>query len=630
VNSGSSVEGDGVANETLKVREDILADIEGRTLLDVFMATCDANGGRPALVAKDGDAFRTRTWSEYRHEASRLAMALRASGIDHTDVVALMMTNRPEHVISDIGALLAGATPVSVYNTLTAEQIAYIAGNCTAKVAIVEDATFLATWESVREQLPELRLIVVLDAEGVDTDRDGVTSYENFLATGAYALATGPGELENSWRAVNPDDALTIIYTSGTTGPPKGVTITHRNLLFQLAVIDRILEHTPGQRGVSYLPLAHVAERMTTHYTGIRFAGTVYFVKEVAQVVETLQEARPHTFMAVPRVWEKMHAALNAKIQATEDDRKRKLALAAIDNGMKKVRAEMAGRTPSLVVRAKHALFDKLVFSKIRDGLGLDELRYALSGAAPISAELLIFFKAIGIEILEVYGMTESTAVITANQPGAVRIGTVGPALPGIEVRIADDGEILARGPIVTPGYHARPDATAEALDDEGWLHTGDLGMLDEDGYLRIVGRKKELIITAGGKNLSPNNIEETIKQRSPLIAQICAVGDTRPFISALIVLDAEVLPGWCESKGITFSSVAEAAQHPQVIAEIQGAVDGGNEHLARVEQVRQWAIVPSEWTAESEELTPSLKLKRAVIHTKYSDVIDGLYAEKA
>jgi long-chain acyl-CoA synthetase len=630
VNSGSSVEGDGVASETLKVREDILADIEGRTLLDVFMATCDANGGRPALVAKDGDAFRTRTWSEYRHEASRLAMALRASGIDHTDVVALMMTNRPEHVISDIGALLAGATPVSVYNTLTAEQIAYIAGNCTAKVAIVEDATFLATWESVREQLPELRLIVVLDAEGVDTDRDGVTSYENFLASGAYALATGPGELENSWRAVNPDDALTIIYTSGTTGPPKGVTITHRNLLFQLAVIDRILEHTPGQRGVSYLPLAHVAERMTTHYTGIRFAGTVYFVKEVAQVVETLQEARPHTFMAVPRVWEKMHAALNAKIQATEDDRKRKLALAAIDNGMQKVRSEMTGRTPSLVVRAKHALFDKLVFSKIRDGLGLDELRYALSGAAPISAELLIFFKAIGIEILEVYGMTESTAVITANQPGAVRIGTVGPALPGIEVRIADDGEILARGPIVTPGYHARPDATAEALDDEGWLHTGDLGMLDEDGYLRIVGRKKELIITAGGKNLSPNNIEETIKQRSPLIAQICAVGDTRPFISALIVLDAEVLPGWCESRGITVSSVAEAAQHPQVIAEIQGAVDGGNEHLARVEQVRQWAIVPSEWTAESEELTPSLKLKRAVIHTKYSDVIDGLYAEKA
>jgi long-chain acyl-CoA synthetase len=619
-----------MVGDTLKIREDILTDIEGRTLLDVFMATCDANGGRAALVAKEGDVFRTRTWTEYRQEASAIAMALRKTGIDHGDVVALMMTNRPEHVIGDIGALLAGATPVSVYNTLTADQIAYIAGNCAAKVAIVEDAAFLAIWESVRDQLPDLRLIVVLDPQGVDIDRDGITSYAAFLAAGQDALAVGPGELENSWRAVKPDDALTIIYTSGTTGPPKGVTITHSNLLFQLAVIDRILEHTPGQRGVSYLPLAHVAERMTTHYTGIRFAGTVYFVKEVAQVVETLQEARPHTFMAVPRVWEKMHAALNAKIRATEDERKRKLALKALDVGMAKVREEMAGRTPSLMLRAQHAVFDKLVFAKIRDGLGLDELRYALSGAAPISADLLVFFKAIGIEILEVYGMTESTAVITANQPGAVRIGTVGPALPGIELQIADDGEILARGPIITPGYHGRPDATAEAIDEDGWLHTGDLGSVDDDGYLRIVGRKKELIITAGGKNLSPNNIEETIKQQSPLIAQICAVGDTRPFISALIVLDAEVLPSWCEAQGIAAASVAEASQHPEVIAEVQRAVDAGNEHLARVEQVRQWAIVPSEWTAESEELTPSLKLKRSVIHTKYSDVIDGLYARKA
>jgi long-chain acyl-CoA synthetase len=618
-----------MVDDTLKIREGILTDIEGRTLLDVFMATCDANGGRAALVAKEGDAFRTRTWTEYRQEASAIAMALRKTGLDHGDVVALMMTNRPEHVIGDIGALLAGATPVSVYNTLTADQIAYIADNCDAKVAIVEDAAFLAIWESVRDQLPDLRLIVVLDPEGADLDRDGVTSYVEFLAAGQDALAVGPGELENSWRAVKPDDALTIIYTSGTTGPPKGVTITHSNLLFQLAVIDRILEHTPGQRGISYLPLAHVAERMTTHYTGIRFAGTVYFVKEVAQVVETLQEARPHTFMAVPRVWEKMHAALNAKIRATEDDRKRKLALKALDVGMAKVREEMAGRTPSLMLRVQHAVFDKLVFAKIRDGLGLDELRYALSGAAPISADLLVFFKAIGIEILEVYGMTESTAVITANQPGAVRIGTVGPALPGIELQIADDGEILARGPIITPGYHGRPDATAEAIDDDGWLHTGDLGSVDDDGYLRIVGRKKELLITAGGKNLSPNNIEETIKQQSPLIAQICAVGDTRPFISALIVLDAEVLPSWCEAQGIAAASVAEASQHPDVIAEVQRAVDAGNEHLARVEQVRQWAIVPTEWTAESEELTPSLKLKRSVIHTKYSDVIDGLYARK-
>jgi long-chain acyl-CoA synthetase len=614
----------------LREREQILATVEGKTLIDVFMATCDANGGKPALVVKEGEGFRTRTWAEYRREASQVAMALRRAGVDHGDFVALMMTNRPEHVISDVGALLAGGTPVSVYNTFTAEQIQYIADNCEAKVAVVEDRDFLAKWLSIRDRLPALKLLVVIDPTGVDLDQDGVVSYEQLIADGQEALAGGQGELENSWRSIKPEDPVTLIYTSGTTGPPKGVVITHRGLLFQLGLVQKLLNVQIGQRGVSYLPLAHVAERMVTHYLGIRFAGTVYFVKDITAVVETLTEARPHTFMAVPRVWEKMNAAIIAKVQAEENDRKRKIALKAIDVGMAKVRAEMSGQTPSFGLRLQHALFDRLVFSKVRHGLGMDELTYALSGAAPISADLLVFFKAIGIEILEVYGMTESTAVITANTPGKVRIGTVGPPLPGIEVQIADDGELLARGPIVTPGYHRRPEATAEAIDADGWLHTGDLATMDDQDYVRIVGRKKELIITAGGKNLSPNNIEETIKQRSPLIGQICAVGDDKPFISALVVLDAETLPGWCQAKGIEFRSVAEAADDPQVVAEVQRAIDEGNEHLARVEQVRQWAIVPSEWTAESEELTPSLKLKRSVIHAKYSDVIDGLYMRKA
>ncbi len=616
--------------DTLEVREQILADIEGRTLIDVFMATCDTNGGRPALVAKEGEAFVARTWNDYRDEASQVAMALRRFGVRHGDHVALMMTNRPEHVISDVGVLLAGGVPVSVYNTLAPEQIAYIAGNCEATVAIVEDAAFLSTWEAVRDDLEHLELLVVIDPTDVDLDRDDVVSYEWLLADGADALASRPGEFENSWRAVDPDDAVTLIYTSGTTGPPKGVVITHRGLLFQLAVTQRLLDVQPGQRGVSYLPLAHVAERMTTHYLGIRYAGTISFVRDMSEVLETLQQARPQLFMAVPRVWEKMHAALLAKVEASEDPRKRKLALKAIEVATEKVGIELAGDTPSLKLKLQHALFDRLVFSKIRDGLGLDQLRYALSGAAPISADLLRFFKAIGVEILEVYGMTESTAVITANAPGQVRIGTVGQPLPGIEVRIAEDGEILARGPIITPGYHGRPEATARAIDAEGWLHTGDLGRMDDDGYLRVVGRKKELIITAGGKNLSPNNIEETIKQRTPLIAQLCAVGDEKPYISALVVLDAEALPGWCESRGIRLASVAEAAEHPEVIAEVQRAIDEGNEHLSRVEQVRQWAIVPAEWTAESEELTPSLKLKRNVIHAKYADVIDRLYTSSS
>ncbi|MEX1163270.1 MAG: long-chain fatty acid--CoA ligase [Nitriliruptor sp.] len=617
-----------VDDEVATERQRHLERIEGRTLLDVFRATVDAHRGQPALVvARPDGSFRTRTWGEYEDEASRVAMALRRFGVDHGDLVALMITNRPEHVIADVGTLLAGATPVSVYNTLAPDQVAYVAGNCDAKVAIVEDAAVLATWQQVRDQLPNLERIVVIEAAGVDTSDPTVTTYEQLLTDGASALAGGRGELDNAWRSVSPDDPLTLIYTSGTTGPPKGVVLTHRNLLFQMEVTQEFLDVQPGQRSVSYLPLAHIAERMATHYLAIQYAGTVSFVQEIANLLPTLLQSRPQSLMAVPRVWEKMHAALRAGIDAEEDERRRKVAQKAIAIGMEAVELEMRGEKVPLKLRLQHAAFDKVVFTKIREKLGFDQLKYSLSGAAPISADLLIFFKAIGIEILEVYGMTESTAVITANRPGRVRIGTVGEPVPGTEVEVAADGEVLARGPHITPGYWRRDEATAEAIDPDGWLHTGDLGRL-EDGYLTIVGPKKELIITAGGKNLSPNNVEESIKQRSIIIGQLCAVGDGRPFISALVVLDAEMLPLWCYQNDVTFSSVEAAAAEPKVLAEVQRAVDEGNASLARVEQVRRWAIVPNEWTAESEELTPSLKLKRSVIHDKYAPTIDDLYAD--
>jgi long-chain acyl-CoA synthetase len=611
----------------LRAREDILEAEAGRTLIDAFMATCADHGDEPALVIQEGDGFRTRTWSDYRREASQVAMALRRRGIERGHFVALMMTNRPEHVISDVGVLLAGATPVSLYNTLAPDQIRYITDNCGAKVAIVEDAALLERWLAIREQLPDLDLIVVLDPTGVDLEDEHVVTYADLVASGGAALADGRAELERTWRSIQPDDALTLVYTSGTTGPPKGVVITHRGLLYQLIVISRTLNIRSGMRGVSYLPLAHIAERMMTHYSGIRYAATTYFVQDLTAVAATLAEARPHTFLGVPRVWEKMQAAILAKVHAEENDRKRQLALKAIEVGMAKVRAEMRGQRAPLLLRLQHAVFDRLVFSRVREGLGMDQLESAVTGAAPIDPDVLVFFAALGIEIAEVYGMTETTAVISFNRPGRIRFGTVGQPLPGLEVRLAEDGELLARGPVLTPGYHRREDATREAIDADGWLHTGDLAVVDDEGYYRIVGRKKEMIITAGGKNLAPTNVEATIKQRSPIIGQLCAVGDRQPFVAALVVLDAETLPGWCEARGVPFRSLAEAAEHPTVIAEVQRAIDEGNAELARVEQVRQWAIVPSEWTAESEELTPTMKLKRNVIQAKYSDVIDRMYA---
>ncbi len=607
------------------MRAEILAEIEGRTLVDVFMSTCDANGGRDALVVRDGDGFTSLTWAQYRERASAVAMALRGLGVGQGGCVALMMTNRPEHVICDVGVMLAGATPVSVYNTLTTDQIAHIARDCGAATVIVEDADLLDRWLEAATEVDTIEHLVVLEPMLAEHPDPRVTTFDELLTDGREALEQTPDRLEASWRAIRPHDPATLIYTSGTTGAPKGVVLTHHNILFQLAVVQRLLDIRPGQRGISYLPLAHVAERMVTHYIGLRYGGTIWFVRNMADVAETLAAARPQMFMAVPRVWEKMHAALLARIE--EDPRRAPIARRAIAVGVACVEAELAGRPVPRHLRPQRALFDRIVFQKIRDGLGLDELRYAISGAAPISAELLTFFRALGIEILEVYGMTETTAVITANVPGGVRIGTVGPALPGVEVRIADDGEILTRGPNVTPGYHGDEEATRVAIDDDGWLHTGDLGTMDDDGYVRIVGRKKELIITTGGKNLSPANIEEAVKQRSPIVSQVCVVGDARAYIAALVVLDAELLPGWCAANDLEFTSVAQLADHPAVVAEVQRAVDEGNERLSRVEQVKRFAILSDEWTAESDELTPSLKLRRDVILRKHADVIDGLYS---
>ncbi len=602
----------------------ILDRLGDRTFCHMFMQTCEDHPTRTALVDRDGSTVRKRTWADYQRLASHVAMGLRTLGVDHGDHVAIMANNRPEHVIADVGIMLAGGTPISVYNTFTAEQTSYIANDAEVTIAVVE-AEYLDKWRQLRseDRVPSLQHLVLI---GADAEQEGELTFDDLLARGREALATGEGEFENSWRAVEPDDVCTVIYTSGTTGHPKGVQITHRNLMYQLGALDEAIDLPDAMRGVSYLPLAHIAERMISHYVGIKQAAEVEFVPDIKQVLGALTGTRPQVMMAVPRVWEKMYSQIMSALD-DEPERRRKLVLGAIENGKQVKRLEYEGKPVPLGSRLKHALFEKLVFSKLRDRLGLDECRYRLSGAAPISSELLLFFSALGLEILEVYGMTESTAVIASNRPGRVKLGTVGEPVEGTEVRIADDGEVLSRGPHITPGYLNRPEATAEAIDDEGWLHTGDLGQLDDEGYLKIIGRKKELIITASGKNLSPNNIEETIKGQSDLIAQVCAVGDDRPFIGALIVLDAEVLPGWCESHGIPFESVAQAVEHDEVKAEVARAVEAGNQDLARVEQIKQYTLLPNEWTPETEEMTPTMKLKRNVIHSKYSDAIDTLYS---
>jgi long-chain acyl-CoA synthetase len=536
-----------------------------------------------------------------------------------------MAGNRPEHLIADGGALHAAATPVSLYSTLAPEQIRHVAGDCGAKVAILDGPDVLARWEEVRPELGDLEHVILLDGGEDHRHLDWVSTWDDLLLLGRRRREADPDAFDARWAQVRPEDPATLIYTSGTTGPPKGVTLTHRNVRWMLESARRAFDVDLGATGISYLPLAHVAERMFSHYQALRNALDITFVAEVSRALEGVQRSRPAMFLAVPRVWEKMQAGLIAGIDAEPDARKRDLARKAVAAGREAVRLEREGRPVPLALRLRRAALDRLVLSKVRAKLGLDRCQVALCGAAPVSLDVLEFFAAIGLPINEVYGMTETTSATNANTPGRMRMGTVGPAMPGVEVRLDADGEVLVRGGNVMAGYWGNPEATREAIDADGWLRTGDLGAIDGDGFLSIVGRKKEIIITAGGKNVAPAVIEGYVKEH-PLIGQVCVVGDERRYVAALIVLDAEVAPGWAAEHGVAYTDLASFAADERVRSEVQRAVDDANARLNGVEQIKRFALLDTEWTPESDELTPTMKLKRRVVHERYAEEIDALY----
>ncbi len=615
-------------HEVLAERAAIDAEVEGKTLAHFFARNAETYGERPAVSWQEGAEWRTLTWREYRERVASVTLGLKSLGVGRGDFVAIMTRNRPEHAIADMGAVHAGATPVSLYNTLAPEQISYIANHCEAKVAVVEGREFMERWEKVKADLPNLERVILLQDVEDFSDYDWVLSWEDVVSRGTKALEApgGRDEFERSWREVKPDDLATLVYTSGTTGPPKAVMITHRNVVWTIASLDRDLKYPTGLKAISYLPLAHVAERLATHYLGMYKLAHVHFCPDVLRIFEVVPEVRPQAFLGVPRVWEKVHAGVMATLAAEHDPRKRKIAMAAIDSGREAARLEAEGKPIPLSLKLKRGVFDKLVYSKIRQKIGLDRSILQVTSAAPISRDTLEFFAGIGLPLLEIYGMTEDTGPATANPPDRIKMGTVGVALPGVEVKLADDGEILVRGGNISPGYYKDPEKTAETFDSEGWLHTGDIGVIDEDGYYRVVDRKKELIITAGGKNISPSNLESLLK-RHPLVGQACVVGDGKRYVSALVVLDGEGAPIWARENGLQATAVAELSTDPRVTVEIQRAVDDANQHVSQVEQIKRFTILPTEWTVDSEELTPTLKLKRRVIHQKYAEEIDSLYA---
>jgi long-subunit acyl-CoA synthetase (AMP-forming) len=507
-----------------------------------------------------------------------------------------------------------GATPFSIYNTCSPEQVAYLFANAANRIVITE----LQFLETIRAAgIDSLEHVICVDGA-----REGMLS----LADVESAEDAG-FDFEAAWRAVTPEDLITICYTSGTTGPPKGVELTHANVLADDRATSALIPVGPGDRLISYLPHAHMADRYSAHYALMLYGPEVTVIADPREVVAALPDVRPTIWGSVPRVWEKMKAGLEAAIEAEPDPARKQAVHWAIDTGLRRVRAEQAGERLSAELIAEHARADELVLGKLRERLGLADAKMLGAGAAPTPVDVLEFFHALGLPICEAWGMSELTCIATCNPRERPRIGTVGPPLPGIEVRLAEDGELLCRGPVLMRGYRSDPQRTAEAIDAEGWLHTGDIATIDPDGYVRIIDRKKELIINAAGKNMSPANIEAHIKASSPLIGQAIAIGDRRPYNVALIVLDPDSAGAWATEVGLADATTAALANDPGVHAELARGIEDANDHLSRVEQVKRFAILPVDWLPGGDELTPTMKLKRKPIAEKYAAEIDALYS---
>jgi long-chain acyl-CoA synthetase len=599
----------------------------GRTLCDQLAATAQQWGGEPAYSDRDdGGPWQTLSWAQARQQALELAAGLIDLGLKPGERVALMLANRVEHVLADLGVMHAGGVPVTVYATLAADQIGYVASDCDARIAVIDGVSELARWQSVLPGLPGLKKIIVRDTAACPAG-DQYLSWAGLTALGRDRFAASPDAVAARMAAITPDDAATVLYTSGTTGNPKGVIVTHRSVMYEVATgtaTGYILAQT---RSVSYLPLAHIAERILSIYAPLHGAWHVYFCHNAsAELVATLGAVQPTAFFGVPRVWEKIQAGIQALLAAEQDPAKRAAVEAAMAAGRRYVQSREFGNTTTDDIAEEFRQADEAVLRPIRSLLGLGEAVTVSSGAAPMPPDTGSFFAGLGLPILDVYGMTETAGAFTTNIPDAFRLGTVGRPVPGVEVRIAEDGEILTRGPLNTPGYLNLPDRTADLIDAAGWLHTGDVGSIDADGFVSVLDRKKELIITSGGENISPVAIESLLVAH-PLIGQALSFGDRRPYVVALLTLDGDVAPAWARARGIDAPSLAGLAEEPAVLEAVGEAVEAANRRLARVQQVKKWRLLPVDWTAESEELTPTLKLKRRVVHAKYADVIDSLYA---
>jgi long-chain acyl-CoA synthetase len=599
-----------------------LADLAGSTLPALLLQRARATPRRVAMRKKDLGIWKQYTWADYADRAAAVGLGLRALGVAPGDRVAVHSLNRPAWALADMGTQGIGAVTVGVYPTSPATELEYLLQHSGSKVLVAEDEEQVDKALEVRANLPELQKIVVVDPRGVDMSDAGLMAFAELEALGRSQ--DGAADFAALVAEVDPAKPALIVYTSGTTGPPKGAMLSHVNLLAAARNGAREFEVSPDDEVLSYLPLCHIAERLISVINAISHGYVVNFGNGVDDLAADLREVQPTFFLGVPRVWEKLLAGITIRMEDA-GFLKRATFRFWMSRGARLARKRWRGRLGPLG-RVEYALGWLLLYRSLRQKIGMSRMRYALSGAAPIAPQVLEFFWALGVPVLEGYGMTENTAQATVTPAGDVRLGKVGVAVHDSELRIGEDGEILTRGPGTFLGYFRDPEATARAIDPDGWLHTGDIGYLDDDGYLTISDRKKDIIITAGGKNISPSEIENALKV-SPYVREAIVLGDRRKYLVALIGIELDTVGSWAQQHRIPFTTYGDLSSKPEVVELIGGVVDGVNETLAQAEQVKRFSLLPKELDHEDGEVTATQKVKRRAIEEAYGPMIEALYA---
>jgi long-chain acyl-CoA synthetase len=598
-----------------------------KTVPRVFRTTAQRYGDRVALRQKIYGLWHDISWRDYYNFSRYVGSALISMGLEKGDCVSIIGDNCPEWVIIDLGIQCAGGVAVGVYSTNAWPQVEYVIENSESKFFFVENEEQLDKWLNFRDNVPNLKKVIVWDLEGLRHFKDPmVMTYEEILNTGREVLDQEPELIENRMDEVEPEDVSMLIYTSGTTGPPKGAMLTHSNMTWMGRAITSDNPMQGNDEVMSFLPLCHVFEQLFSVFGQITHGYTVNFIENLDTVTDNMREISPTVGYAVPRIWEKYLSAIYIRMSDATWFKKLVFGL-ALKIGKKRATLNMGFKRVPLHLEAAYQLANFAVFRKLKERLGFDRMRLAYSGAAPISPDVLLFFQSIGVNLMEGYGQTEGTGVTCVSRTGKVKFGKVGPPLSGTEVKIAEDGEILVRSPGVFKGYYKNPEATKEALKD-GWLYSGDVGELDEDGYLKITDRKKDIIVTAGGKNITPQYIENKLKF-SPYINDAVVIGDKRRFISCLIMIDEDNVVKYAQDNKIQFSTYKDLTQSPEITKLIQGEVDGVNETLSRVEQVKKFTILPKKLYEEDGEVTPTMKVKRKYVNEAFSDLIDAMYKSR-